>query len=87
MQVGGEIPKPSDRVRIPIRTDRDIVHAVADVNPGRVWMHHVQAWVVGPKLPAQFFPLLSGESEGAASGGHGWSSSRESDHVRPGCDG
>jgi hypothetical protein len=58
MQVGSETVKSADRVRIPIRTDRDVVGAVAHVDPGGVRMHHLQARVLRTDLPGQFFPLL-----------------------------
>ena len=38
------------------------MRAVADVDPGGVGMHHVQARVLGPEPPGQFFPLLPVQS-------------------------
>jgi hypothetical protein len=58
MQVGRETVKPADRVWIAIRTDRDVVRTVADVDPGGVGMYHVQSRIFGSKSPGQLFPLL-----------------------------
>ena len=58
MQVGGETVKPADRVGIPIRPDRDVMRAVADVDARGVGMHHLQARVLGPEPPGQLFSLL-----------------------------
>jgi hypothetical protein len=62
MQVGGEALKATNRVGIPIRPDRDVVGAVADVDPGGVGMHHVQPRVIGPELPREVDPPLPSES-------------------------
>ena len=62
MQVGRETLKPTDRVGIPIWPDRDVMRAVADVDPGGVGVHHLQPRVISPEPPGQFFPLLPVES-------------------------
>jgi hypothetical protein len=43
MHVRGETLEPADRVGIPVRPDRDVMHAVADVDPRGMRMHHVEA--------------------------------------------
>ena len=72
MQVGGETLKPADRVWVSIRPDRDVMRAVADVDPGGVGMHHAQAGVLDPEPPGQFFSLLPIQSCGVCG-----------DHVGP----
>jgi hypothetical protein len=62
MQVRRETVKSADRISVSIRTDGDVMDAIADVDPSGVWMHHLQARVIGPELPRQFFPLLPGHS-------------------------
>ena len=65
MQIGGEALEPADRVRIPIGPDRHVVRTVADVDPGGVGMHNLQAGVL---RPAAGGPIPCAASDSVRSG-------------------
>jgi hypothetical protein len=59
VEIGREAVKPADRIRVPIRPDRHVVHAVADVDPRGVGMHHLKAGIGGLQAASQFSALLA----------------------------
>ena len=56
-KVRGEASEPPHRLRAFVRRNRDIVLAIAYIDPGRVAMHHVQPGIVRPYL-ALLLPSL-----------------------------
>jgi len=59
MQIGRKTVKPAHGIGIPIRSDGDVVGAVADVDPRGVGMEDVEARIVGPQAAGQLASLLT----------------------------
>src|ERR1700737_3478192 len=85
MQVRRKTLKPAHRLWIAIRPQRDVMHAIAYIDPRRMRMDHLQTGVLGLQSPCPIFSLLPVPPQFFVCH-HSRSSLKDGDPVRPGDD-